>query len=588
MKLLLALLLLAAPLAPPAAAQTRADSLSLLAAMTARNTADADSSYKRTGSEKIRGWQKRIIARTDSILRLALKLATVAPVVRVDTVTVLKRDTIYVAKVDTAVTPVPTPTPIDPTPVVTAGVIFVHPFAPPTNGAAFAELPRDTVPIDVPAPTRTIAVVSLQQALDTARTGDRLLIPRNSRTEQLQVRPTARTGWVTIQGTDSTSVITTSGTSSQSAIAILSRAHHVRLLGPLRVTATGTGELTAMLRSYNYEALLADFPHDIIVDGVTFDAGTSLVRRCVWGDGIRIAVVRSRLLNCATQAGDAQAILILGGPGPYRFEGNYLQGSHQCFNSGGGDPVMPGLVPSDVVFRNNVCEKPLRWHYTTPGVYTGEQRQVKTVIETKNIRRGLFEYNTIRNVWPDAQTGFAFLLKSVNQDGGCTWCTTSDVTVRYNRVINVAAGFNLSANPQGIVVPLTRVSLYGNVVEKFGEGEGIAMQLLGATRDVILMHNTFATAGNAAMVFDEAPGIRTVVSANVIPSGQYGVKGNSTSTGTATITKWMPGGIWSSNALLTSDCSVYPVGTYCTLPSPLPLAPDGTAIGADAAKVPAP
>jgi hypothetical protein len=42
-------------------------------------------------------------------------------------------------------------------------------------------------------------------------------------------------------------------------------------------------------------------------------------------------------------------------------ENKYIEGGHQCFMLGGGDPSIPNDIPSDVVFRYNTCYKPLRW-----------------------------------------------------------------------------------------------------------------------------------------------------------------------------------------------------------------------------------
>ena len=56
----------------------------------------------------------------------------------------------------------------------------------------------------------------------------------------------------------------------------------------------------------------------------------------------------------------------------------------------------------------------------------------------------LIEGNVIENNWSDAQTGFAFVLKSENQDGTAPWSTSSDVTVRYNHIRNTGSVFNMS------------------------------------------------------------------------------------------------------------------------------------------------
>jgi hypothetical protein len=420
------------------------------------------------------------------------------------------------------------------------------------------------------------------------------LIPANHTTQDFAAGPTARASWVTIQGTDSTSRINTAIGGATSAVAVLSRAHHVRFLGPLWITST-TSNANAIFRSYNGETSVADVPRYIILDGVTIDAGAANeARRCAWPDGAYIAIVRSRLLNCATKGGDAQGIFVANGPGPYRFEGNYIEGSHQCFMSGGGDPSIPGSIPSDVVFRYNVCEKPARWHYagTVPNqTYPGTARQVKTIFESKNLRRALVEGNYFHVVYVDAQAGFCILLKSSNQDGTAPWSQTLDVTVRYNRCANIASGINLAAHPQG-GVPMTRVSVYDNTFDTLSTvgGEGIGAQILDDVVDVILLHNSFSNTSNNAVGFDGAAGVRTVLAANVLPHGDYGVKGSGSSDGTPTIARWMPGGIFASNVITGApDCSVYPLSTVCTptaaLPSVMPLGYDGRPAGANLAAV---
>lgn len=483
------------------------------------------------------------------------------------------------------------PKPDTTTPPPTATGIAPHPYPAPANGAKLAELPREVVSTTVPPPTRTINVISLVAAYDTARTGDRLLIPRNHTTSNAHFKATARASWVTIQGTDSTSVITGTVGGAESSVNIEPRAHHIRFLGPLTITQS-IPMMNALARSYNGETTVADVPHDIIFDDVTIKVPLgSEARRCIWPDGARMAVVNSRLLGCATKSGDAQAAFIANGPGPYLFANNYMEGGHQCFMSGGGDPSIPGSIPSDVWFHHNTCVKPLFWHYagTAPNqTYPGNSRQVKTGIETKNILRALFEYNTVRNVWADAQVGFCWLLKSGNQDFTAPWSQSVDITARYNRCVNVASGMNLAAQQQG-AVPMARVTAYDNWFDSLSTagGEGIPLQILDNVSDVIFTHNTFTSSRNNGVSFDGLPGVRTVIYGNLIPHGDFGVKGSGSSDGMPTITRWMPGGIFQWNIIAQApDCALYPTTNLCTVPVPLPVTPDGKPIGADRTKVP--
>lgn len=512
--------------------------------------------------------------------------------VRVDTIvrtdTIVRVDTVYATKPDTS----HPPTPPDSITTPDTTYAWVHPYAPPANGAAFAEFPRETVTVKIPAPTRTIAVASLQTALDTAQTGDRLLIPANHTDNCLLVKATPRASWVTVQGTDSTSVITCAVGGSTSTIGIQSQAHHVRFLGPLSIRAASDAT-NAIVRSYNGETSRSQLAHDFIFDGVTIDSRNYQVRRCAWPDGIRMAIVNSRLLGCASKSGDAQAIIVLNGGGPYRFQGNYLEGGHQCFMSGGGDPSIKDDAPSDIYFADNTCFKPARWHFTTRDaggspIYLGDERQTKTGIETKNIRRALFERNVIRVTYADAQAGFCWLLKSTNQDGTAPNSQTVDVTARYNLCDQIDNGMNLAAHPQG-GLPMTRVSVYGNIFKGMSTNGsmGIDLQMLDDLRDMVIMHNSWDAAGNTAITFDGAPTQRNVITANDLVNGMYGVKGSGTASGTATLNKWLfPTGLFEANIVFGASCSTFPPGTICTRPVPRPIAPDGTPIGADSTKVP--
>jgi hypothetical protein len=303
-----------------------------------------------------------------------------------------------------------------------------------------------------------------------------------------------------------------------------------------------------------------------------------------------MAIVNSTLRNCATKSGDAQGLFIANGPGPYRFEHNYIEGSHQCFMSGGGDPSIPNSIPSDVVFRYNTCVKPsllaLLRDAAEPDLprrrATGEDDHRDE--ERPPLARRV---NVLRNVYSDAQVGFCALLKSGNQDFTAPWSQSLDITFRYNRCVNVASGLNLAAQQQG-AVPMARVSAYDNVFDSLSTvgGEGKGFQILDDVRDVILLHNTVSNTTNDAFSFDGLAGIRTVIQANVVPHGDFGVKGSGSSDGTPTISRWMPGGLFQWNAIVNApDCSLYPATNLCKLSSPLPLVPDGKPLGADSAKV---
>ena len=97
---------------------------------------------------------------------------------------------------------------------------------------------------------------------------------------------------------------------------------------------------------------------------------------------------------------------------------------------GGALPAVPGLIPSDVVFRRNHVARPPEWQ--------SERWTVKN----------LFEYN-----WASAQAGYAIVFTPRGENGRAPWSTVEDVTFRYNIIRHIGAGFNLlgrdDAGPSG-------------------------------------------------------------------------------------------------------------------------------------------
>ena len=92
---------------------------------------------------------------------------------------------------------------------------------------------------------------------------------------------------------------------------------------------------------------------------------------------------------------DAQAVLVVNGPGPYILRDNYLEGSGENVMFGGATIRIKDCVPSDVEIVGNTLAKPETWR-TMKGT-------VKNSLEFKAVRRALVENNLIDGSWKDAQ-----------------------------------------------------------------------------------------------------------------------------------------------------------------------------------------
>jgi hypothetical protein len=476
--------------------------------------------------------------------------------------------------------------------------------------ATLAELPRASVSTAYPSPARQVRVpagANLQAAIDAAQPGDELLLAPGATFVGNFTLPNkgSSNNWITIRTDVSDAALGSLGNrmtptraasanlakiltpNNWPAIAVDLSAHHYRLTGLELSMTSAAYDVNGIVRfgdGGSAQNSLSLVPHDLVLDrSYVHGQTTQEVRRCVSLQSATSAVVDSWISDCHSNQGDSQGIIGWNGPGPYLINNNHIEGGHQGVFFGGADPFITNLSPSDITLTGNHITRPVSWK----GVW-----QAKTIIETKNARRMLIEGNVIENVWADAQVGFALLLKSENQSGTAPWSQSTDLTVRYNRIRNVGSGINIAANPGWAPgVPAARISVYDNVVQNLGAspylGDGIPLQILGGTYDIVVAHNSWSNAGNQAVSFDGGASTRTVIHSNVIPNGAYGVKGSGTGIGMTTINNYMPGGVFSYDILVGADCNLYPATTTCpgAMPSSVGTGYDARAIGADVNKV---
>jgi hypothetical protein len=118
---------------------------------------------------------------------------------------------------------------------------------------------------------------------------------------------------------------------------------------------------------------------------------------------------------------------------------NFLEASGENILFGG---AASEINPTDIEIRRNHLFRPMLWKEGEPG-YTpagsGNPVIVKNHFELKSGIRVLFEANLLENSWGGfTQTGFSILLTPRSQSNMCPKCEVTDVTLRYNRIRNVA------------------------------------------------------------------------------------------------------------------------------------------------------
>ncbi|HXG66233.1 MAG TPA: hypothetical protein VNO70_14115, partial [Blastocatellia bacterium] len=130
----------------------------------------------------------------------------------------------------------------------------------------------------------------------------------------------------------------------------------------------------------------------------------------------------------------------------------------------------------------------------------GTRWTVKNLFELKNARRVLIEGNVFENNWLDAQTGYAIVFKSANQNGGAPWTVTEDVTFTNNIVRHTGAGINVLGESSNFPSEqVKRVEISNNLFEdvdkaKWG-GDGNFLKITDVT-DVQVEHNTVLHTGS--------------------------------------------------------------------------------------------
>ncbi|MBV6521923.1 MAG: hypothetical protein MNPFHGCM_02067 [Gemmatimonadaceae bacterium] len=459
----------------------------------------------------------------------------------------------------------------------------------PSGLIAPAALPQVYLDFPYAPPTgRTIAVATggkLQDALNTAKRGDEIVLPAGATfigNFSLPAKPgSASDGWITIRS-DKLSQLPVEGTRVTPALASLMP----KLVTPNSAPALGTqlgasgyrivGVEFTVAPSFNgpqYGIVwlgdgssaqndVARIATDLVLDRVYIHGQTTTdTRRCVSLNSARTQISDSYLSECHSKGTDSQAIQGHNGPGPYKIVNNTLIAATENITFGGGDPWIPGMIPSDIEIRRNYFYTPIAWK--------GKWLR-KNLFELKAGRRILVEGNVFDGSWTDGQTGWAFMLKSENQSGGCTWCTVSDITIRYNYIRNAGAGFAINGrygnHPVGALA--ARFTVQHNVLENINvdpfAGDARFVQVLANAQDVDISYNTMTSTGRIEqfLLFDLYPSAtRVAFNRNATTVGKYGLFANSRGEGAPALGAVAGGWEFKSNYLIGSARTGYPAGT---------------------------
>ncbi len=418
------------------------------------------------------------------------------------------------------------------------------------------QLPEVNLSFAVPPVTgRSIQVMgggNLQAALDAARPGDAIVLEAGARfVGSFRLRNHPGNGWITVrsagllppEGTRATAAHAAgmatlmSPGSNQSVLTTEAGAHNYYILG-LQITALpSVATLTSLVSlgdGNSEQKTLESQPRDIVIDRSYIHGHPGLnLRRAIALNSASTAIINSTLDEVHHKDSDSQAICGWSGTGPYLIENNKLEGSGENIMFGGGEPSIPGAIPSDITIRRNDITKPDHWR----GVWL-----VKNLLELKLGRRVLIENNLLQNNWTHGQSGVAIVLKT---SGEVPWSITTHVTFRKNVVKDSVSAIAISG---GNGLPASHFDVYDNTFVNIGgparPAEGRLVLLLGyggSLRHVRIANNKAiegASHPNSIVMFDGEPTYHLTLTGNVFTHGEYGIKGSGTSTGAQTLEKY--------------------------------------------------
>ena len=436
------------------------------------------------------------------------------------------------------------------------------------------------------APARIVvgAGDDLQAAIDRARPGDEVLVEAGAvfvGNFRLRARPGS--AYITIRSSAIPPRLPAGGRvgpqhaarmpvlrspNTRPALSTDPGAHHWRLQWlAFDATAGGAGEIIALGDGGDAQRDRAAIPHDLVLDGLLLRGDPARGQKRGIALNSAATVVRNCDIRDIKAAGqESQAIAGWNGPGPFLVENNYLEAAGENILFGGADPAVPGLVPADITVRGNYLTKPLEWRKP------GSPWTVKNLLELKNARRVLVEWNVLEHNWEAGQSGYAVLFTPRNQDGRAPWSVVEDVIFRRNIVRHAAAGLNvLGRDDEHPSEPTRRIEIAGNLfydidAARWG-GTGVFLLIGDAPTDVRVDHNTIVQSGGVVLAHGRAGGrprpiLRFRFTDNVALHNEYGIIGEDHGVGNHTIDAYFPDAEISRNVLAGGDPRRYPPDNF--------------------------
>lgn len=114
------------------------------------------------------------------------------------------------------------------------------------------------------------------------------------------------------------------------------------------------------------ETTTANTPNNIEIDHNWIEATQAFTSRGIMANGRNLNIHDNHISGMRKSGIETQAILIMGGPGPFTIDNNYLSAMGEVFMSGGG---AAGILPGDLTFTRNYLEAPQKYNPWNPAAF---------------------------------------------------------------------------------------------------------------------------------------------------------------------------------------------------------------------------
>lgn len=190
---------------------------------------------------------------------------------------------------------------------------------------------------------------------------------------------------------------------------------------------------------------------------------------------------------------------------------------------------------------------------------------VKNVFELKNARNVTLYGNILERSWVHGQDGYIVLFTVRNQGGACTWCIVDNVEMSYNIVRHGAGGVKILGENDDTSKPSQRtrtMSIHNNLfydIDNDWGGSVNLFQIGHAPETLVIDHNT-ADHPHRSQLYFYGPNdlVSLTVTNNLLQRGSYGVFGDGTAQGTATLNGYAASWTFQKNTLAGASASSYP------------------------------